>query len=291
MLSEAEDLHMPQTLLDMTHAPCPQPWQTGEKIPWHEPEFSARMLAQHLSQEHDWASRRQCVVLQQLACLAQILGPSPKRVLDLGCGPGLYVQHLAQQGHRCTGVDFSPASIDHARQQASEAGLDIDYHLQDVRQYRPGNERFELVMMLFGELNVFRPEEARQLLRTAHSALADNGVLLVEVSTFAAVREQGSQPATWEALEQGLFSAKPHLYLQAHAWDETTATASSRYSIIDAATAQVEHYGSTSQAYRDEQYLMLLKDAGFSRVECLAAADWPCGEPFQGKLQVYKAIR
>lgn len=29
------------------------------KIPWNEPAFSQRMLANHLSQDHDWASRRQ----------------------------------------------------------------------------------------------------------------------------------------------------------------------------------------------------------------------------------------
>ena len=28
------------------------------KIPWDEPAFSQRMLENHLSQEHDWASRR-----------------------------------------------------------------------------------------------------------------------------------------------------------------------------------------------------------------------------------------
>jgi hypothetical protein len=36
----------------------PVPWAEGEKIPWHEPAFSERMLREHLSQAHDAASRR-----------------------------------------------------------------------------------------------------------------------------------------------------------------------------------------------------------------------------------------
>jgi hypothetical protein len=36
----------------------PEPWSEGEKIPWDEPGFSERMLKEHLSQEHDAASRR-----------------------------------------------------------------------------------------------------------------------------------------------------------------------------------------------------------------------------------------
>ena len=38
--------------------PKPEPWAEGEKIPWNESGFSRRMLLEHLSQEHDWASRR-----------------------------------------------------------------------------------------------------------------------------------------------------------------------------------------------------------------------------------------
>ena len=36
----------------------PKPWIEGEKIPWNDPEFSKRMLKEHLSQNHDAASRR-----------------------------------------------------------------------------------------------------------------------------------------------------------------------------------------------------------------------------------------
>ena len=36
----------------------PDPWAEGDNIPWNDPGFSARMLAEHLSQAHDAASRR-----------------------------------------------------------------------------------------------------------------------------------------------------------------------------------------------------------------------------------------
>ncbi len=46
------------------------------KIPWDEPAFSQRMLANHLSQEHDWASRRQEVIEQQVEWIASQLLPA-----------------------------------------------------------------------------------------------------------------------------------------------------------------------------------------------------------------------
>ncbi|MCA9368642.1 class I SAM-dependent methyltransferase, partial [Candidatus Kaiserbacteria bacterium] len=46
---------------------APRPWAEGEKIPWDDPAFSRRMLQEHLSQEHDAASRRFAVIDQHVA--------------------------------------------------------------------------------------------------------------------------------------------------------------------------------------------------------------------------------
>ena len=54
--------------------------------------------------------------------------------VDLGCGPGLYSSRLARLGHACTGIDFSPASVAYAREQAAAQGLDCRYHEGDVRR-------------------------------------------------------------------------------------------------------------------------------------------------------------
>ena len=36
--------------------PTPEPWVEGDKIPWNDPDFSERMLREHLTQDHDLAS-------------------------------------------------------------------------------------------------------------------------------------------------------------------------------------------------------------------------------------------
>ena len=113
----------------------PQPWADGEKIPWHEPAFSRRMLAEHLSQAHDAASRRLAIIDQHVAWInRELLSHGPARILDLGCGPGLYTEQLARLGHECVGIDFGPASIEYAKEQAAANNLNIDYRLADIRQ-------------------------------------------------------------------------------------------------------------------------------------------------------------
>ena len=252
-------------LVDRT--PRPAPWAEGEKIPWNEPAFSARMLREHLSQDHDAASRRAVVINRQVDWIFhQLLGGTPTSVLDLGCGPGLYTSRFAQLGCSCTGIDFSPASIAHARQQAHAQGLDCRYVQADLRTDSFGNG-YGLVLFIFGELNVFRPQEARHILTCACQALAPGGLLLLEPHTFDAVRQIGQAPSTWYTSPGGLFSPDPHLCLQENFWDETSSTATLRYFIIDAASGAITRYASTMQAYTHDAYLALLQGCGFNSLQ------------------------
>ena len=78
----------------------PAPWVEGDNIPWHATAFSERMLSEHLSQQHDRASRRASVIDAHIGFIRnQVSVLDPVRVLDLACGPGLYLHRLARCGH------------------------------------------------------------------------------------------------------------------------------------------------------------------------------------------------
>ena len=244
----------------------PIPWAEGEKIPWNDPDFSRRMLKEHLSQAHDAASRRFEIIDEHVEWIHnQVVRGNPTRILDLGCGPGLYASRLARLGHRCVGIDFSPASIAYAREQAEDAGLECTYLEQDIRTANYGAE-YGLVMLIFGEFNVFGREEAKGILTKACRALLPDGLLLLEPHAFDKVVEIGSQPSSWYSAEKGLFSSESHLCLQESLWDADDNVAIERYYIIDAATGKVTCSSSSMQAYTDEEYQSLLAECGFDRI-------------------------
>jgi SAM-dependent methyltransferase len=256
-------------LLDLTRLTVPEPWQEGDNIPWNEPGFSERMLQEHLSQAHDAASRRFTRIDQHVAWIHQaMLGGQPGCVLDLGCGPGLYASRLAQLGHSCRGIDFSPASIAYARQTASQLGLDCSYVLQDVRQAEFGSG-FDLAMMIFGEFNVFKPCDAARLLENACRALNLGGKLLLEVHTLPVVKRLLGEGSEWRAVPGGLFSPRPHLLLEQGFWDEAQQAATRRYFVIDAETGKVERYAASYRGYTDAEYLHLLETHGFAEARLL----------------------
>ncbi len=251
------------------------------KIPWDAPDFSQRMLDNHLSQEHDWASRKLAIIEQQVDWITQQL-PANARVLDLGCGPGFYSQLLAQRGFHCTGVDFSPASIEYARQQSLAAGLNIEYQQQDVREYTPV-QPFDFIMMTFGEINVFSATEARDLLRHCAQWLTPKGKLLVEVHDFAEIKRQGLAEPSWQRCPQGLFLANPHLLLTENIWDEEAQTSSTLFWAIEENGA-VTRFGNQMTAWRDAEYQQLLTECGFHLPQRVDITAWPVSKTFEGKL-------
>jgi SAM-dependent methyltransferase len=241
--------------------------ESAEKIPWHEPAFSARMLREHLSQAHDAASRRSEVIdrhvhwIHDVACEGR-----PGRVLDLGCGPGFYTSRMARLGHHCTGIDFSRASIDYARREAERDGLDCEYRLADLTQGGFGGG-FDTALFVFGEFNTFERAVGERLLGEAHAALANGGCLVVEAQPAAAVEAIGRGAPSWYSAESGLFSDAPHLVFHESAWNPECCAASERWWVIDADASAVRSYSQTLWAHDEEDYAGLFATAGFSRLE------------------------
>ena len=168
-----------------------------------------------------WASRRATTIQKHVDWIHQeVLSGRPARILDLGCGPGLYTSQLAKLGHECTGVDFSPASIEYAREYAQKTHLHCSYQLQDIREAEFGSG-YDLVMFIFGEFNVFTPQDARTDTQKSSCSHPPGGSLLLEVHTFDVVHQMGLQPSlTGIPRNPGLFSDRPHLCLQENFWDD-----------------------------------------------------------------------
>jgi len=161
-------------------------------LPWGDAEFSRRMLAEHLDQSHDMASRRSSVIERHVETLHGIIG-GPTSVVDLGCGPGLYTAALASRGHTCLGIDIGPASIAHANENSGERCAHV---LGDARTSDPGTGH-GLAMMLFGQIDTFSPDDGALILHRMRGALRDDGVIVLEVHDTAHVATVGRSGTSW----------------------------------------------------------------------------------------------
>jgi len=248
-------------------------WDGAYKIPWDDPDFSRRMLAEHLSQEHDLASRKGEMIRTQVQWIHEhICKNTPAKLLDIGCGPGLYIEQFAAMDYDCRGIDFSPASIEYAK---SNLGDKAKLTEGDIRSVEFGGG-YDLAMMVFGEFNVFSPDECRTILKKTFVALAPCGKLLLEAHTFEAVERIGRTPNSWYKSGpglMGLFSDDPHICLIENHWLEKQQTALQQFHILKAADSTVTSYRNTTKAWTNDQYKQLLKEAGFAHVNIRSG--WP----------------
>ncbi|MEU0242458.1 class I SAM-dependent methyltransferase [Nocardiopsis sp. NPDC006198] len=53
-------------------------------------------------------------------------------VLEIGCGLGDNAIHLARHGHRVVAVDVSPTAVEEASLRAREAGVSVDFRVEDA---------------------------------------------------------------------------------------------------------------------------------------------------------------
>ncbi|MGW1212365.1 class I SAM-dependent methyltransferase [Streptomyces sp. NPDC002499] len=96
-------------------------------------------------QEPDHGLRDPVVRAAWAERLRDWLPPRSSDVLDLGCGTGSLSLLAAEQGHRVTGVDSSPAMVDLAR--AKLAGRDAVFLLGDAATPPVGEQLYDTVLV------------------------------------------------------------------------------------------------------------------------------------------------
>jgi SAM-dependent methyltransferase len=191
----------------------PPLFEPGEEKFWDDDHISIGMLQAHLSQEHEAASRKTEAIEAQVEHLTFTgILKEGDRVLDLGCGPGLYASRLCRKGLKVTGVDISRRSIEYAIKFAVENDLDINYRLADFFSIDFSGE-FEAAMQIYGELNTFSDEKREAFLRGVYKALKPEGLFIFDVTTRELRNKEGAGNR-WYLFDGGFWRPGKHLFLE-----------------------------------------------------------------------------
>ncbi len=265
-------MNLLQTIYE--HADRPTPWAGGGNLPWDDPDFSRRMLREHLDENHGAATRTTAERQQQLDWLWQRLAlDEGQALLDVTCGPGLYAVPLAQRGLRVHGVDFAPASVAHARDLAQGAGLAqrCTFEQEDVRRAAFGQEAYDAALFLYGQAAVFQRSEARSLLQKIARALRPGGRLCLELLDQERVDKQDS--SWWYADDKGLWGDGPFISLGQRFWYPDQMLSCERYFTLHLQSGKLDEILLCDQTYALQEMTDLLLTCGFAHVQAYPAWD------------------
>ncbi|MFE7122740.1 class I SAM-dependent methyltransferase [Streptomyces sp. NPDC057617] len=186
------------------------------------------------------------------------------RVLDLCCGPGLFLVPLARRGYTVTGVDLNPSMLERAETACAEAGADVRLVKADMLDYvEPGS--FDAVLNVFTSFGYFDdPDDNLRVLRNARESLASGGRLLVDVMGKEVLAGWIGRPQAVD-LPDGSYVVQRDTVLDS--WRRLRTD----WTLVRGSTARTASI--SSFLYSAAELHDLFVTAGFTDVECFGGFD------------------
>jgi SAM-dependent methyltransferase len=125
-------------------------------------------------------------------------------VLELGCGTGSLTQLLAQAGYEMIGIDCSAEMLGVAMEKKEQAGLDILYLQQDMREFELYGTVAAVVSVCDSMNYILEKEELLEVFRLVNNYLDPGGVFIFDLNTVYKYEQMGEETIA-ENREDGSF--------------------------------------------------------------------------------------
>lgn len=250
----------------------PTLWQRSSEPFWDDEHISKQMLEAHLNPDWEAASRRHSDIDRSVKWLGTII-PAGGKVLDLGCGPGLYTKRLSDIGYEVTGLDFSKRSIAYAKEHDFQSKyiyqnyLDMDY-----------SETFDTITLIYCDYAALTFSERQTLLTKVYRALKPGGQFIFDVFTEKTL--QGKRDNTsWSVYNSGGFwNAAPHVCLDATYYFENNTVEANQTIVLT--QHGLHNYIIWNTVFSQETLTDEVLPIGF---QVISTYDDICGSPYTGE--------
>lgn len=133
-----------------------------------------------------------------LAFIPPYLGGPRARVLDLGCGPGDYVNTLSEMGYRVTGIDPSSKMIQGA--QRDKRGTFLKFGFSDLGKV---DGPFDCIYSIGNSLSYHPEDQMGAFLQDLNQVLRTEGYFILQVVNWDRYRQVGASDFGVKTLSDG----------------------------------------------------------------------------------------
>jgi len=252
---------------------------------WTDEHTSAQMLTFHLNGEIDVSSRNARFIDRSVEWIASRfkIGEGTK-IVDFGCGPGLYAHRLAERRAGVTGIDFSKRSIEHAREVAARERLSINYVTQNYLDFET-EDRFDLVLMIMCDFCALSPGQRRVILGKFHKIMKPGGSVLLDVYSMEAF-DQREEVSKYEVnLLNGFWSPNRYFGFQNTFKYVSERVVLDKYTIVEPERTRTVY--NWLQCFTPEELSREFAEAGFSVEDIFSDV---AGTPYDPKSSEFAVI-
>lgn len=239
-------------------------FQGKKDVIWTDEHISKTLLEAHLDETNDAASRKYEKRLNIASWINNNIQPNSK-IIDLGCGPGLYAYELGKMGHNILGIDFNKESINYAVKNKS---------IQDSVKYKYCNYlkdtiegKYNAAMMIYCDFGALIPDDQKLLLGNINKFLENNGIFIFDVFEKEAMKNKEGKK-DWFLSDGGDFwSKEPYFLMEEIKIFENESTIGKRYYLVNQKNGKIKEYVMWDQYYDTHSISKLLSENGFKIIE------------------------
>jgi len=236
----------------------------SKDVLWTDKHISNSMLDAHLDERYDAASRTIQKRTEIINWINSNIKPQSK-IIDLGCGPGLYAHELGKSGHNVLGIDFNKTSIDYAIKSKSIKGV-VEYkycnYIQDSIE-----GKYNAAMMIYCDFGALIPDEQKLLLNRLDNILENDGVFIFDVFGKEEMKKQKEKRNWYISQGNDFWSKEPYLYMEETKNFEKENTSGRRHYLVNQVNHEIKEYISWDQYYDEGSIKKLMLENGFETKE------------------------
>lgn len=206
-------------------------YDKGTSVMWTDEYISKQLLKLHVDPDNDVASRCSEKIDKLISWIIGKYANADGDVIDIGCGPGLFTQRLAQKGYKVTGIDFSKAAVDYAVKNAKQMKLDIDYRCMNYLEL-DFREKADLIIMIYCDFCVLSKKEQHKLLSNVYRALKPGGMFVFDVYNEESLNFRELKKE-WDFKDDGFWREDPYTVMSMTRHYEENRVVLSQHIIYD----------------------------------------------------------
>ena len=216
----------------------------------------------------DWKSTMRAEGATLDRTLTGIMGrPGPYRLLDCSCGIGTQAIGLAILGHSVHATDLSPTSIDCARAEAEELGVDVSFGVADYRRLAEDvSGTFDVVLSCDNSIaHCLTDADLGAALSSMKSKLEPDGLLLLSA------RDYGALVVDRPRFNNQHVQDRPdgrRIVFQLWDWDDDGRRYKMHQFLLrdQGGTFKIDHFETRLRALLRDELIAAVRDAGYDQV-------------------------